>query len=221
MRAGSPALLVWPEIHWRSGRREGLGGLVLDDGEESLLAAIGGGEVELVEGEEAGGDEDGDDEDGSDDAVEADAAGLHRGELGGAIERAEGDENGDQSAERSDVVEDEGDEVDEVLADGDERRAVAEDGADEFEEGEDEEEGGEGEEDDGEVGGVLAHDVVVEQKRELDAGDAAEAAEKRGDVVVGAHVGRFELPLMRRVTSLLRPTPMEEKMLRAMPPRDI
>ncbi len=41
--------------------------------------------------------------------------------------------------------------------------------ADELEEGEDEEEGGEGAEDDGEVGGVLAHDVVVEQERELDA----------------------------------------------------
>ena len=40
-----------------------------------------------------------------------------------------------------------------------------------------------------EVGGVLAHDVVVEQERELDAGDAAEAAEERGDVVVWS-VGR-------------------------------
>ena len=168
------------------GAGEGLGGLVLDDGEESFLAAVGGGEVELVEGEEAGGDEHGDDEDGRDDAVEADAAGLHRGELGGAIECAEGDEHGDERAEGSDVVEDVGDEVDEVLADGDQGRAVAEDGADELEEGEDEEECGEGEEDDGEVGGVLAHDVVVEQERELDAGDAAEAAEEGGDVVVGA-----------------------------------
>ena len=41
--------------------------------------------------------------------------------------------------------------------------------AHELEEGEDEEEGGEGEVDDGEVGGILAHDVVVEQERELDA----------------------------------------------------
>ena len=44
--------------------------------------------------------------------------------------------------------------------------------------------------DDAEVGGVLAHDVVVEQKGELDAGDAAESAEEGGDVVVGTHVGR-------------------------------
>ena len=121
---------------------EGLGGLVLDDGEESLLAAIGGGEIDLVEGEEAGGDEDCYDEDRRDDAVEADAAGLHRGEFGGAVQRSEGDEDCDQSTERCDVVEDEGDEVDEVFANGDERRAVAEDGTDEFEEGEDQKEDG-------------------------------------------------------------------------------
>ena len=57
MRAGSPALLVWPEIHWRSGREKVWAGLSLMIGEESLLAAVGGGEVELVEDEEAGGDE--------------------------------------------------------------------------------------------------------------------------------------------------------------------
>ncbi len=56
------------------GAGEGLGGLVLDDGEESFLAAIGGGEIELVEDEEAGGDEQSDEEDRRDDAVEADAA---------------------------------------------------------------------------------------------------------------------------------------------------
>ena len=167
------------------GSGEGLGGLVLDDGEESFLAAIGVGEIELVEDEEAGGDQQGDEQYGRDDAVEADAGGLHGGEFGGAVEGSEGDEDGDEGAERRDVVEDEGDEVDEVFADGDERGAIAEDGADELEEGEDEEEGGEGEEDDSEVGGVLAHDVVVEQERELDAGDAAEAAEERGDVVAG------------------------------------
>ena len=33
-----------------------------------------------------------------------------------------------------------------------------------------------------EVGGVLAHDVVVEQQRELDAEGAAEAAQDGGDV---------------------------------------
>jgi len=44
-------------------------------------------------------------------------------------------------------------------------------------EGEDEEEGGEGEEDESEVGGVLAHDVVVEQEGELHAGDTAEAGD--------------------------------------------
>src|SRR5205823_509516 len=60
---------------------EGLGGLVFDDGEKSFLTAVGGGKVALIEGEEAGGDEDGDDQNRRDDAVEADAAGLHRGEL--------------------------------------------------------------------------------------------------------------------------------------------
>ena len=85
------------------GTKEGLGGLVLDDGAEGFLAAIGGGKVELVEGEEAGGDEERGDEDRCDDAVEADAGGLHGGELGGAAERAEGDEDGDEGAERGDV----------------------------------------------------------------------------------------------------------------------
>ena len=34
------------------GAKEGLGGLALDDGEERFLAAVGGGEIGLVEGEE-------------------------------------------------------------------------------------------------------------------------------------------------------------------------
>ena len=81
------------------GAEEGLGGSAFDDGEEGFLAAVGGGEVELVEGEERGGDDGGEDEHGGDDAVEADAGGLHGGELRRAGERAEGDEDGDQDAE--------------------------------------------------------------------------------------------------------------------------
>ena len=53
----------------------------------------------------------------------------------------------------------------------------------------------EGAENDGEVGGVLAHDVVVEQQRELDAGDAAEAAEKSGDVVAWSARWEFALSI--------------------------
>ncbi len=53
------------------GAEEGLGGLALDDGAEGFLAAVGGGEVELVEGEERSADDGGEDEDGGDDAVEA------------------------------------------------------------------------------------------------------------------------------------------------------
>ncbi len=84
-------------------------------------------------------------------------------------------------------------------------RAVAEDGADELEEGEDEEEGGEGEENDGEVGGVLAHDVVVEQERELDA--ERRCGSGGGGWRCRSWNGRWAiwLPLTRRVTSLLRP----------------
>ncbi len=65
------------------GTEEGLGGLAFDDGAQGLLAAIGGGKIELVEGEEGGGDEERGAEDRRDDAVEADAGGLHGGELGG------------------------------------------------------------------------------------------------------------------------------------------
>ena len=90
------------------GAKEGLGGLVLDDGAEGFLAAVGGGKIELVEGEEAAGMRSVVIRTGRDDAVEADAGGLHRGELGGAAERSEGDEHGDERAERRDVVEDEG-----------------------------------------------------------------------------------------------------------------
>ena len=56
-----------------------------------------------------------------------------------------------------------------------------------------------------EVGGVLAHDVVVEQEGELHAEDAAEAAQEGGDVEVGTHVGGDALRLMRRVTSFVEP----------------
>ncbi len=83
------------------------------------------------------------------------------------------------------MVDDEGDEVDEVVAYGDEGSAVADDVADELEEGEDDEEDGEGGEDETEVGGVLAHDVVVEQEGKLHAGGAAESAKDGCDVEVG------------------------------------
>ena len=82
------------------GAKEGLGGLALDGGAEGFLAAVGGGEVELVEGEEADGDEGREEEDGDDDAVEAGAGRLHGGELRAALEGAEGDEDGDEGAER-------------------------------------------------------------------------------------------------------------------------
>ena len=163
------------------GAKKGLGGLAFDGGAEGLLAAIGLREIELVEGEERAGDDAREDEDGDDDAIEAGAGGLHGGELGGAIERAEGDEDGDESAERGGVVEDVGDEVEQVVAHGDERRAVADDVADELEEGEDEKEGGEGGEDEDEVAGELAEDVVVKEQREAGAEGLAEATEGGGD----------------------------------------
>ena len=46
------------------GTEKGLGGLAFDDRAEGLLAAIGCGKVELVEGEERDGDDGGEDEDG-------------------------------------------------------------------------------------------------------------------------------------------------------------
>src|ERR1017187_5881089 len=64
---------------------EGLGRLALDLGAKLFLAAVGVGQVRLVEGEQGGREDGGDDEDGRDDTVEADAGGLHGGELGGAI----------------------------------------------------------------------------------------------------------------------------------------
>ena len=168
------------EIHLRSGRRKVWAGLPLDDGAEGFLAPVSGREVELVEGEECAGDDGGEHEHGGDEAVEGDAGGLHGGELGRAGEGAEGDEDGDEDAERGDVVEDVGDEVEKVIADGDEGGAIADHVADELEKGEEDEEGGEGGEDERKGGGEAAHDVVVDEQGEADVEERAEALGKLG-----------------------------------------
>jgi hypothetical protein len=76
--------LAGDELTAREGK--GLCGLVLDLGAELLLAAVGGGQVGLVEGKESAGKNGRKHEDRGDHAVEADAGGLHGGELGGAVE---------------------------------------------------------------------------------------------------------------------------------------
>ena len=89
-----------------------------------------------------------------------------------------------------DVVEDVGDEVEEVLADGDEGDAVADDVADELKEGEDDEDHGEGGEDENEGAAELAHDVVVQDEWKLDVQHGTQAlGEGVGEVLLGAGVG--------------------------------
>ena len=104
MRPGSP-ICGSPKIQFCSGWRTVCGGLAFDDVAQRLLAAVGLGQIELVEEEEADGEDGGDGDDGNHQAVKADAGGLHGDDLRVAVEHAEGDEHGDEHSQRSDLVE--------------------------------------------------------------------------------------------------------------------
>ena len=144
------------------GMKDGLRRAALDDVAQLLLAAIGLGQVELVEQEEADGENRGDRHDGNDQAVQADAGGLHGDDFAVAIEHAEGDQHGDEHGQRSDGVKHAGGEVDQVKADGGERGVVADDVADQLKEGEDEHEQHEAAQDQEKHAQELAQDVLIE-----------------------------------------------------------
>ena len=150
------------------GAEEGLRGFAFNDGTKSFLSAIGGGKVEFVEGEERHREHSRDQQYRSDDTVEADACGFHCGEFACPAQRPKGDQNSHQGAKRRDVVEDERDEVQQVLADSDERRLVPDDVANELKKGEDDEKRRESCKDKDEVLHEAAHHVFVQNEREAD-----------------------------------------------------
>ena len=89
-----------------------------------------------------------------------------------ALMNAENDQHGDQHAQRSDGVDHAGGEIHQVVADGDERSAVADDVAEQFEEGEDQHKHHEADEHHRKCGKELREHVLVEDERKASAGVA-------------------------------------------------
>src|ERR1700728_3516964 len=149
---------------------EGFGGFAFDDVAQSFLAAIGLGQIQLIEDEQRDGKDGGDGNDRHGDAVEAHPGGLHGGELAVAVHDAEDHQHADEDAERRDEVNHAGGEIDEVLADGDEGSLVFDDVAEQLEEGEDEHEHDKGNEHHYKCQDKFAEHVLVEDERKAAAG---------------------------------------------------
>ena len=108
------------------GAQDGLRRFALDDVAQSLLPAVGLGQIVLIEKEEADRQNGGDGDDGNHQPVKADTAGLHGNDLGVAVEYAECDQHGDQHGQRGDLVKHAGGEVDQIFADSIPADVVAE-----------------------------------------------------------------------------------------------
>ena len=144
------------------GVQDGLGRFAFDDVAESLLFAIGLGQIELVEEKEGDGEKGGDGDDGNHQPVKAYACSLHGDDFAVAVEHAEGDQHGDEHGQGSDLVKHTGGEVDEVGADCEESNVVAQDVGQQIEDGEDQHEQNEAQQHHGEHIEELKHHVLVE-----------------------------------------------------------
>lgn len=144
----------------------GLGRATLDDGAVGVLTLVGVGKIGVVEDEKSGGNGDTGEENRNGEAVEGDAAGFEGDDFVVLAEDAEGDEDGDEGAERSELVNGIGDEIAEVVDDDHERDVVAADVFGQFEEGEDFEEEEEGHHDDEEVVEEAAEEIEIDDGRE-------------------------------------------------------
>jgi len=148
----------------------GLGRLAFNLVAECVLTLIGVGKVDVVENEKARSKRDPGKEKRNGEAIEADAAGFEGDDFVVFAEDAEGNENGDESAEWRKLIDEIGDEVAEIVDDDEERHVVTGNVVEEFEEGEDLEEEDEGGHDDEEVIEETAEEVEVDDGREARGG---------------------------------------------------
>ncbi len=89
--------------------KERLRGLALDDAQQGLLATVRARQIALIEKEQAGGQDRSNHQHGHNDAIDADAGGLHRRELAGAVQHAKRHQHGDEYAKRQQGVDHAGD----------------------------------------------------------------------------------------------------------------
>lgn len=139
----------------------GLRRATLDLVAEGVLALVGVGEISFVEENHAGGEDESAEEKRDGEAVKADAAGLAGDDFVVLAHDAERDEDGDESGERGEVVEEEGSEEAEIVDDDEEGNAVAGDVVEQFEESEGFEEEDEDGHEDGEVKEEAAEKIEV------------------------------------------------------------
>jgi len=148
--------------------------LALDDVAVGVLALVGVREVGVVEDEEGGGDGETGEEEGEREAVERDAAGLEGNDFVVLAENAEGNEDGDKGAERSELIDGVGNQIAEITGDDGKGDVVAADVFGEFEEGEDFEEEEKGDHDDREEVEEAAEDVEVDDGGKAGVGGGGE-----------------------------------------------
>jgi hypothetical protein len=141
--------------------------LALDDGAKRVLALVGVGEIGVVQDEEDGGNGEASEEEREGESIEGEAAGLEGDDFIVFAENAEGDEHGDESAERGELVNGVGDEEAEIVDDDHEGDVVAADVFCQLEEGEDFEEEEERDHDE--------HEVVKETAEEIEVNDGWKA----------------------------------------------
>ena len=103
---------------------------------QGVLALVGVGQIGFVNEEHGTGKDRAGHEQRNDQAMKADAAGLDGHDFVVFAHGAESDENGDERAERREVVDQVGREIAEIVDDGEEGHAVAGDVVEKLEEGE-------------------------------------------------------------------------------------
>ena len=99
-------------------------------------------------------------------AIDAEAGGLHRGQLAGFLQQAEGDEHRQQHRHRRHQVNHRRAQVPQVFRHRDQRHLVAHDVGQQLEEGEDQRQHQERRHDHREIQREVAQDHVVEDQRE-------------------------------------------------------
>ena len=144
----------------------GLRRAALDLVAQGVLALVGVGEIGFVDEKHGGGEDHSGHEERDDQAMQTDAAGFDGHDFVVLAHDAEGDEDGDERAERGEVVDEIGREVAEIIDDGEEGDAMAGDVVEQLEEGEGFEEKNEDAHDEQEIHGEAAKDVDVQEARE-------------------------------------------------------
>src|SRR6516164_4027076 len=175
----------------------GLRRLALDDGAVGVLTLVGVGQVGVVEDEEREGDGETGEKQRHRETIEGNAAGLEGHDFVVLTENADGDENGNEGAKRSELVDGVGNEVAEIVHHHDKGGVVAADVFGQFEEGEDFEEEEEGEHDEEELVEEASKDVEIDDGRKTrvnGGGDGAVFGTGRGDAGANGSFATAEEP---------------------------